>query len=190
MAASEELQRKLELVVKTGLLLAKHSDLQAIVQAATDAGLELCGAQFGAFFYNVTNAQGESYLLYTLSGVAREKFANFPMPRNTAVFAPTFNGEGVVRSDDITQDPRYGKNAPHFGKPKGHLPVRSYLAIPVQAQSGEVLGGLFYGHEEIGVFQQSAEDLVATVAAQAAIAIENARLREQQKHTIALVQKE
>lgn len=51
MAASEELQRKLELVVQTGC---------------------------------------------TLSGVTREKFANFPMPRNTAVFAPTFNGEGIV----------------------------------------------------------------------------------------------
>jgi PAS domain S-box-containing protein len=190
MAASEELQRKLELVVQTGLLLAKTADLETIVQAATDAGRELCGAQFGAFFYNVISATGESYLLYTLSGVAREKFANFPMPRNTAVFAPTFDGEGIVRSEDITRDPRYGKNSPHFGKPKGHLPVRSYLAIPVQAQSGEVLGGLFYGHEEVGVFQQSAEDLVATVAAQAAIAIENARLREQQKHKIALVQQE
>src|ERR1700749_1889297 len=86
MGPSEELQRKLELVVQTGLLLAKHSDLQAIVQAATDAGLELCGAQFGAFFYNVINARGESYLLYTLSGVQREKFSQFPMPRNTAVF--------------------------------------------------------------------------------------------------------
>jgi PAS domain S-box-containing protein len=190
MGPSEDLQRKLELVVQTGLLLAKSSDLETIVQAATDAGRELCGAQFGAFFYNVINAQGESYLLYTLSGVERETFSNFPMPRNTAVFAPTFNGEGIVRSDDITRDPRYGQNAPHYGKPKGHLPVRSYLAIPVQGQSGEVLGGLFYGHEEIGVFEQDSEDMVATVAAQAAIAIENARLRDQQKQKIVAAEKE
>lgn len=33
--------------------------------------------------------------------------------------------------DDITKDPRYGKSAPHAGMPKGHLPVRSYLAVPV-----------------------------------------------------------
>lgn len=180
MTPSEELQRKLELVVKTGLLLSKHSDLQTIVQAATDAGLELCGAQFGAFFYNVIDAKGESYLLYTLSGVDRDHFAKFPMPRNTAVFAPTFGGEGVVRSADITQDSRFGHNEPHFGMPKGHLPVRSYLAIPVIAQSGEVLGGLFFGHEKTGVFVQEAEDLVVSVAAQAAVAIENARLREKQ----------
>ena len=68
------------------------------------------------------------------------------MPRNTAVFAPTFNGEGIVRSDDITKDPRFGRNAPYYGMPKGHLPVRSYLAVPVISRTGEVLGGLFFGH--------------------------------------------
>ena len=172
-------QRNLELVVQTGLLLAKHLDLQTLVQAATDAGLQLCGAQFGAFFYNVIDKAGESYLLYTLSGVDRENFAQFPMPRNTAVFAPTFEGSGIVRSGDITKDPRYGHNAPHHGMPEGHLPVRSYLAVPVKAQSGEVIGGLFYGHEKTDVFEQEAEDLVATIAAQAAIAMENFRLREQ-----------
>jgi PAS domain S-box-containing protein len=176
---SSRTRRNLELLVQTGLLLAKHLDLQTLVQAATDAGLQLCGAQFGAFFYNVIDNAGESYQLYTLSGVDREKFAQFPMPRNTAVFAPTFEGNGIVRSGDITKDPRYGHSAPHYGMPKGHLPVRSYLAIPVMGQSGEVLGGLFYSHEKPNVFKQDAEDLVATIAAQAAIAMENLHLREQ-----------
>lgn len=176
---SKALQERLELVVQTGLLLAKQLDLQTLVQAATDAGLKLCGAQFGAFFYNVLDANGESYLLYTLSGVDRVKFFRFPMPRNTAVFASTFEGTGVVRSGDITKDPRYGHNSPHHGMPHGHLPVRSYLAVPVKGQTGEVLGGLFYGHDKTDVFEQSAEDLVATIAAQSAIAIENFRLRDQ-----------
>jgi PAS domain S-box-containing protein len=176
---SNRTQRNLELVVQTGLLLGKHLDLQTLVQGATDAGLQLCGAQFGAFFYNVIDAEGESYLLYTLSGVDREKFARFPMPRNTAVFAPTFEGNGIVRSGDITKDPRYGHNAPFHGMPDGHLPVRSYLAVPVMGQLGDVLGGLFYGHEKPDVFEKDAEDLVATIAAQAAIAIENFRLRQE-----------
>jgi len=180
-----ELQRKLEVVVSTGLLLAQKLDLQAIVQSTTDAGLLLSGAQFGAFFYNVINAEGESYLLYTLAGVDRAKFDKFPMPRNTQVFAPTFEGTGVVRSADITKDPRYGHNAPHHGMPAGHLPVRSYLAVPVKAQSGEVLGGLFYGHEKTDVFQEEAETLVTTIAAYAATAIENFRLREQLTNKIA-----
>lgn len=176
---SAKLQRNLELVVKTGLLLAQNLDLQTLVQAATNTGLQLCGAQFGAFFYNVIDSMGESYLLHTLSGVERSKFEQFPMPRNTALFAPTFEGVGVVRSGDITKDPRYGHNSPYFGMPPGHLPVCSYLAVPVKAQSGEVLGGLFYGHEKTDVFEQEAEDLVATIAAQVAIAMENFRLRDQ-----------
>jgi signal transduction histidine kinase len=89
--------------------------------------------------------------------VPREAFASFPMPRNTAVFGPTFRGEGTVRSDDITRDPRYGGNPPHRGMPEGHLPVRSYLAVPVVSRSGEVLGGLFFGHPEPGVFAERAE---------------------------------
>ena len=49
-----------------------------------DAGTQLTEAAFGAFFYNVVNEKGESYQLYTLSGVDPANFENFPMPRNTA----------------------------------------------------------------------------------------------------------
>ena len=62
--------------------------------------------------------------------------------------------------------------------PAGHLPVRSYLAVPVISRSGEVIGGLFFGHPEPGVFTERAERLVVGVAAQAAVAIDNARLYE------------
>jgi GAF domain-containing protein len=144
----------------------------------TDAGVELTGAQFGAFFYNLVNEVGEAYTLYALSGASHDAFADFPMPRNTAVFGPTFRGEGPVRSDDILTDPRYGQSAPYHGTPKGHLPVRSYLAIPVVSRSGKVIGGLFFGHSEPGVFSERAERILLGVAAQAAIAIDNARLYE------------
>jgi GAF domain-containing protein len=146
------------------------------VQIVTDACTELVGAQFGAFFYNVINDKGESYMLYALAGVPRESFDKFPMPRNTAVFEPTFKGAGVVRSDDILKDPRYGKNDPHYGMPKGHLPVRSYLAVPVTSRSGEVIAGLFFGHGEPGQFGEEHEELLIGIAGQAATAIDNARL--------------
>jgi len=165
-----------ETLNRIGRTLASELDLERLLQAVTDAATEVSGAQFGAFFYNRTNEAGESYMLYTLSGVPRDAFAKFPMPRNTAVFAPTFSGEAIVRSDDITRDPRYGRNAPRRGMPEGHLPVKSYLAVPVMARSGEVHGGLFFGHAKAGVFTERAERLVAGIAAQAAIAIDNARL--------------
>src|SRR5260221_6580030 len=107
------------------------------------------------------------------------------MPRNTPVFAPTFRGEGPVRSDDILADPRYGQNAPYHGMPTGHLTVRSYLAIPVASRSGEVIGGLFFGHPEPGIFTQRTERIVVGIARQAATAVDNARLYEASQRELA-----
>ena len=182
--ALREERRTLETLNRVGTVLAAELNLERVVQMVTDAGVELTGAQFGAFFYNVLDPKGESYMLYTLSGVDRSEFDKFPMPRNTSVFAPTFGGEGVLRSDDILTDHRYGKNAPHRGMPKGHLPVRSYLAVPVVSRSGEVLGGLFFGHPETARFQSRHEHLMTAVAAQAAIAIDNARLFKAAQHDL------
>ena len=167
----------LETLHRVGEALAGELDLQRVVQAVTDAGVEITGAQFGAFFYNVLNEQGESLMLYTLSGARPDQF-DFGMPRNTAVFHPTFVGEGAVRSDDITKDPRYGLSAPHFGMPKDHLPVRSYLAVSVVSVSGKVIGGLFFGHPEPARFSDRHERILVAIAAQAAVAVDNAQLYE------------
>lgn len=166
----------LEILNRVGIALAGELDLARAVQAVTDAATRLSGAAYGAFFYNVTDPDGESYMLYTLSGAPRDAFAGFPMPRKTELFAPTFDGIGSVRCDDVLVDPRYGKSGPFFGMPKGHLSVRSYLTMPVISRSGDVLGALFLGHPDPGVFTDRAERLVAGIAAQAAIAIDNARL--------------
>jgi PAS domain S-box-containing protein len=171
-----ERTRALEILNRAGADMARESDLKKVVQLVTDAGVELTGAQFGTFFYNVINAAGESYMLYTLSGAPREAFSKFPMPRNTEVFAPTFLGEGIVRSDDITKDSRYGKNSPRRGMPEGHLPVRSYLAVPVISRTGDVIGGLFFGHADTGIFDEESEKGLAGLAGEAAVAIDNARL--------------
>jgi serine phosphatase RsbU (regulator of sigma subunit) len=167
-----------------GALMAERG-LDQVVEYVTEEATALAAAQFGAFFYNVLDDRGESYMLYSIAGVPRSAFDRFPMPRNTAVFAPTFSGQGVVRSDDITRDPRYGKNAPHHGMPSGHLPVRSYLAVPVLTRSGEVLGGLFFGHQRPGVFDAESERLVVAIAALAALAFENARLHDQAQRELA-----
>ena len=162
---------------EVGQALSASLDRATIVQKVTDAATALTAAEFGAFFYNVVDREsGESYMLYTLSGVPREAFANFPQPRSTAVFSPTFHGEGNVRLDDVTKDPRYGRNPPYRGMPEGHLPVRSYLAVPVKSVAGEVLGGLFFGHSRPGIFTEQHEQLATGIAGWASLALENARL--------------
>ncbi len=166
-------------------LVSQDLDLERIVQAVTDIATELSGARFGSFFYNVLDATGESYRLFSLSGAPREMFERLGMPRNTAVFEPTFRGEGTIRSDDIRRDPRYGRSEPHHGMPKGHLPVVSYLAVPVVSRTGAVLGGLFFGHDEPAIFTPEVEELVEALAAQAAVAMDNANLHEAARVEIA-----
>lgn len=165
-----------------GQRLTSQLDLDTLVQDATAAATLATGAHFGAFFYNLIDQYGESYMLYTLSGVPREAFSSFPMPRNTAVFAPTFHGNGTVRCVDITQDERFGKNPPYHGMPAGHLPVRSYLAVSViSPTSREVLGGFFFGHPEPDRFTARHEQLAEGIAGYAAIALDNARLFAQHR---------
>jgi PAS domain S-box-containing protein len=179
------LQTSFEIVNRMGAAVAAEQNLDVVVQTITDAAVELTGAEFGAFFYNLVDQKGESYMLYSLSGVPREAFGNLSMPRNTAVFGPTFAGEGIVRSDNIRADPRYGHNAPHKGMPPGHLPVTSYLAVPVVSHSGEVQGGLFFGHHLAGRFTAEHEKIMAGVAGHASIAIDNARLHHKAQREIA-----
>jgi PAS domain S-box-containing protein len=165
--------------------LHSNLDLQSVLQKVTDIGTRLTTAAFGAFFYNTISEDGEAFVLYTLSGAPREAFEKFGLPRNTAIFSPTFNGERIVRLDDVTQDPNYGKAAPYHGMPAGHLPVRSYLAVPVIGQDTKVIGGLFFGHPQVAVFDESAERIAQGIAIQAALAIENAKLYGQATDEIA-----
>lgn len=171
--------RALEILNRAVSAMSLESDRQKVVQLVTDAGVALSGAEFGAFFYNVINDKGESYLLYTLSGAPAEAFAKFPNPRNTQIFEPTFSGSTIVRSGDITKDPRYGHNEPYRGMPKGHLAVRSYLAVPVISRNGEVMGGLFFGHPLPDMFTERSERWMIGLAAEAAVAVDNTVLTQQ-----------
>jgi signal transduction histidine kinase len=189
-AARTEVQEHADLLATLnhiGRIALGELDLGKAVQVVTDAATRVTRAQFGAFFYNVISDDGsESYVLYRLSGADRSHFERFPLPRNTSLFGPTFHGEGTIRIDDVHDDERFGRNAPYYGFPPGHLPVRSYLAVPVVARSGEVLGGLFFGHERRGVFTERDARAAEGIADQAAIAIENARLYEEAQRSVQL----
>ena len=176
-AALREETRILELLNATGRVVASQLEVEGLVQAVTDAATELSGARFGAFFYNTIGKDGEEFLLCTLSGAPREAFEQLGNPRATAIFGPAFRGE-PVRSDDVRKDPRYGTMGPHHGMPPGHLPVVSYLGVPVRSRSGDVIGGLFFGHPEPNVFTERTERLIVGVAAQAGVALDNAQLYE------------
>jgi PAS domain S-box-containing protein len=172
----EEEREIVETVSSAARMLSAELKLDGLMQVLTDAATELVGAQIGAFYHNVPDESGGSYMLCAFSGAQREHFELLPPPRATDLFDPTFRGEGIVRIDDMKQDPRFGKKPPFYGMLSGQLSVMSYLAIPIVSRSGEVLGGLFFGHPEAGIFSERSEQIVEGLAAQAAIAIDNARL--------------
>jgi len=156
--------------------LAGQLDQERLVQYITDEGTAITGAKFGAFFYTVTQPDGQRLQLYTLAGAQRSDFEQFGMPRETAVFGPSLSGRAVVRIGNLSEDPRYGQNAPHAGLPHGHLPVVSYLGVPVVSRSGETLGAMMFGHPEPNVFSEREERLAVGLAGHAAVALDNARL--------------
>jgi len=183
--------RILETVNRAGRALASTLDLDTLAQSITDAGTELSGARFGAFFCNpagrgaplhdpVNASIGatvpEQMRLYALSGASREQFDRLA-PSTAAIFRPLIEGGAPVRSDDITCDPQHAALVAD-GTPLAQLRVRSYLAVPVVSQSGKVLGGLFLGHPAPAMFTERTERIVANLAAQAAVAMDNAHLYE------------
>lgn len=64
----------------------------------------------------------------------------------------------------------------YIGIPRGHPVVRSFLGAPLLDRDREVRGGLLLGHSEPGHFTAEDEELLVGLAAQAAVALENARL--------------
>lgn len=171
--------RILDLLNKTGTALASNLDLRTLATAATDAATELSGAECGAFVYNRTGEKGAAAMLYAVSGAPA--FGKLEDARAIRLFGETLKGDSPIRRDDVLSDPEYEHLQVYVGTPQRPLPIRSYLAVPVVSPSGDVIGGLFFGHHKIGIFSERTERIIIGVAGQAAVAIDNARLRRHRR---------
>jgi serine phosphatase RsbU (regulator of sigma subunit)/anti-sigma regulatory factor (Ser/Thr protein kinase) len=184
--------RIVETLYSVGQTLARQLDLGRLVRQAIEAATSVVGARFGAFFYTVPGEDGPDgppRTKYALAGLPPERFERLGTPSGTALFEPDPPNRSTVRSSDVTRDPRYGGTAPHHGMPQGHPPVRSYLSVPVIAASGQVLGSFYFGHPDPGVFTERDEQLAQGIAAQAASAMENARLYRHERTTAMRLQR-
>jgi PAS domain S-box-containing protein len=166
----------LEVLNSVGKVILGNLDVDGLLQQVTDATTKITGADFGAFFYNTVDTDGDPFTLFSLSGVPRSAFGQFGIPSQTGIFKPTFTEGKVVRIDDVSKGSEFGIFDPHFGMPEAILHVTSYLAVPVSSAEGHVIGALIFGHSEAGIFKAEHEDIVGSIAAQAAIALENSRL--------------
>jgi signal transduction histidine kinase/CHASE1-domain containing sensor protein len=166
-----------EKLLRIAQVVSAELDLDKVAQAVTDAATSLSGAAMGAFLYDLDGDEGATRV--TVNGVSREGFDHLPMPRDPSIFRTSMAGGRAIRRDDITQDHLLTHGFSDSGKP-----VRSYLAVPVVSRSGDVIGGILLAHETAGVFGEREEKVVVGLAAQAAIAIDNARLFRKSREAV------
>jgi len=179
-------EARLNLLIDTGLALAGERSLETIVQTALEAGRQLACASFGVFFYNATGSDGGPVQRYKFSAEDPAVVAGITLTPVADLFSPSVFDNAILRSADITHNPRFGGNSPFSGTPLGHLAIRSYLAVPVCAPNGHHLGGMLFGHPDPDIFSAYREQQVVTVAAQACAAMENARLADNLTQEIAI----
>lgn len=171
----QEETKTLESLNNLGCILLAELDLNKLVQVITDAATDLTGSEFGAFFYNHSVEEGKFVTVQVVSGKYKDLIPEFPVPRNGFLIYPS---QFAVRIADIQKDSADLKKLPYYGILKSHLSIRSYMSVPVISRSGEILGALFFTHPKAGAFTEREEKLVYNLAAQAAIAIDNAKLFE------------
>ncbi len=171
--AERDRAKNYEILNQIGKVLSAELDLDKLVKSITDAGLKLSKASLGAFFYHTQEESRSRFSLSTWSGAGKETFEEL---QYSPIFDFAFTDKGTIRSDDITQDNRYGKL---------QLPVKSFLAVPIISRTGEFIGGLFYGHPEKSIFGPREQILIEGIASQAAIAIDNAKLHKKTMEAVA-----
>jgi PAS domain S-box-containing protein len=186
---------RLRLLIQTGLALSSERNLKVIVQTALEAGLRICGASFGAFFYNDSDSNGEVFPTYTAAAADPSLLASPqpPVPQETFPAAFPAAARPVHLFDDLMRPGSSGTAPPPNellnsfpGLRSGHACVRSLLTVVVRGPGDEMLGGMLYGDPAVRAFDTGCQELITTIASQAAVAMENARLAATLSREVAL----
>jgi two-component sensor histidine kinase len=179
----------LEVLNRTGTMLAGELAIDHIMRSVIEAAVELTGAQVGAFFYRAgalddVDGSDDGFELYAIAGSKRAVFSGVSTLRETNVFSPALSTGKIVRSNDLLAEPTQSRPSPFGEIVKANAPMRSYMAVPVVSRSGNINGVLVLGHEMTRVFTERTERLMQGLAAQAAIALENGRLYQAAQYEI------
>jgi PAS domain S-box-containing protein len=174
----QQARRTAELLNGIGPVLLSELDPKHLVDRVIGIATELVGAEHGILFYRFQNGEANS-LLHSFSGVERRAFEMMSPQKRADLIDSWSSCKKIMRTPDLTQ-------LEHFQSPFAGLvanPIHSFLCVPVRSRTGQVLGGLLFGHKQVGMFNELHEEIVTGIAAQASIALENAHLFERAKRT-------
>ena len=163
-------QERLRGLVEAGIALTSELSLDAVLRKLVDAAATLTGARYAAL--GVIDRTGRSLERFVTTGVGEEvieEIGDFPIGRG--ILSVLIREAKPLRLHDLTEDPR------SVGFPPGHPVMRGFLGVPITLR-GLAYGNLYITEKEDGDFTDEDEEVVTLLAAQAAVAIENARLYE------------
>ena len=157
---------ELDTVQRVGRVVASKLDLAALLQAITDATVEVSGAECGGFFRK--EPRSESFTCQTVSGPLGIALENCSLT-NVNELTGSGTDKPVFRIDDLTADKRPFPLSQH-------LPIRSFLALAVRDSADEIAGALVFAHRSPAIFTERTERILAVVAVQVSMGLENAKL--------------
>jgi signal transduction histidine kinase/anti-sigma regulatory factor (Ser/Thr protein kinase) len=157
---------ELDTVQRVGRVVASKLDLAALLQAITDATVEVSGAECGGFFRK--EPQSPNFFCQTVSGPLGIALQNCSLV-NIDELTASGTDQQIIRIDDLATDNRPFPISPH-------LPIRSFLALGVRNSTGEIAGALVFAHRSPAIFTERTERILAVVALQASVGLENAQL--------------
>ena len=167
----EQAEGKLSALVDAGIALTSELSLEALLARLVEVAAELTGARYAAL--GVIDRDGEGLERFVAHGLdAEQRAAIGDLPRGRGILGVLIHEARPLRLHDIAEDTR------SVGFPPNHPPMKTFLGVPVLLR-GVAFGNLYLAEKEGGAdFTQEDEELVTALAAQAAVAVENARLYE------------
>jgi signal transduction histidine kinase len=169
--ATGESTKRLRALVEAGVALSSELSLDALLQRLVEAAAELTGARYAAL--GVIDRSGTELERFVTTGLTpAERDAIGDLPRGRGILGVLINDAQPLRLHDIAEHER------SVGFPPSHPPMRTFLGVPIMLR-GVAYGNLYLTEKaEDADFTEEDEELVTLLAAQAAVAIENARLYE------------
>jgi signal transduction histidine kinase len=162
---------RLRILVAAGIALSSELSLDALLQRIVETAAELTGARYAAL--GVIDKSGQALERFLTTGVDAETHAAIgDLPRGRGILGVLIRETRTLRLHDLTEDPR------SVGFPPHHPPMHTFLGVPIVLR-GVAYGNLYLTEKADGEdFSAEDEELTQLLAAQAAVAIENARLYE------------
>lgn len=158
-------------LVEAGISISSELSLDAVLRRVVETAASLANARYAAL--GVIDPSGARLERFVTAGVDEETRARIgDPPAGRGILGVLIRDAAPLRLHDIAGDPR------SVGFPPGHPPMHTFLGVPI-ALRGVAYGNLYLAEKEGGAdFTDGDEEAVQLLAAQAAVAIENARLYE------------